>query len=212
MSDLDDLFKDIPIEQIAKQLGVSESQASAAVSAALPTLVKGLEANAQDPAAAAKLDKAIKSKSTSLVDGGISLGDVDPEDGAKIVKHIFGGKSNDVAATLGGLGGKDGLGPDLTKKLLAILAPIVLSWLLKKVTGGGSGSSGGGIGDILGQVLTGGSGGSSSGSSSSGGILEDVLGQVLSGAMGGSSSGGSSSGGLGGLDQLLGGLLGGGSR
>lgn len=204
MSDLDELFKELPIRQIAKQLGVSEAQASAAVSAALPTLVKGLEANAQDPAGAAKLDKAVKSKSTSLVEGGISLADVDPDDGAKIVKHIFGGKSNDVAATLGGLGGEGGLGSDLTKKLLAILAPIVMAWVLKKVTGGSSDSSGGGIGDILGQVLT----GSSGGSGSSGGVLEDILGSVLGGASGGSSS----SGGLGGLDQLLGGLLGGGSR
>ncbi len=210
MSDLDDLFDELPIKQIAKQLGVSEKQAAAAAAAALPTLVKGLEANAQDPAAAAKLEKAIKSKSTSLVDGGISLDDVDAEDGAKIVKHIFGGKSNDVAATLGGLGGKEGLGSDLTKKLMAILAPIVLAWILKKVTGS-SGSSGGGIGDILGQVLTGGSGGGSKPSSGGGGILEGVLGEVLGGALSGGSSS-SSSGGLGGLDQLLGGLLGGGSR
>ncbi len=212
MSDLDDLFDELPIKQIAKQLGVSEKQAAAAAAAALPTLVKGLEANAQDPAAAAKLEKAIKSKSTSLVDGGISLDDVDPADGAKIVKHIFGGKSNDVAATLGGLGGKDGLGQDLTKQLMAILAPIVLSWILKKVTGS-SGSSSGGIGDILGQVLTGAAGGSGGKSKTSGGggILEGVLGEVIGGALGGGNSS-SSSGGLGGLDQLLGGLLGGGSR
>lgn len=204
MSDLDDLFDELPIGQIAKQLGVSESQASAAVAAALPTLVKGLEANAQDPAGAAQLTKALSSKSTSLVDGGISLADVDPDDGAKIVKHIFGGKSNDVASKLGGLGGEGGLGSDLTKKLLAILAPIVLAWIVKKVTGGGgSDSSGGGIGDILGQVLGGSGGGSSN--SGSGGILEGVLGQVLGG-------GSSSSGGMGGLDDLLGGLLGGGSR
>jgi hypothetical protein len=206
MSDLDDLFNELPIGQIAKQLGVSEAEASTAVAAALPTLVKGLEANAKDPSGAAKLGKALKGKSTSLVEGGISLADVDTKDGEKIVSHIFGGKSDDVASKLGGLGDSGGLGSDLTKQLLAILAPIVLAWILKKVTGGGGSAetSEGGIGDILGQVLT----GSSGGGSSSGGILESVLGQVL----GGSSGGSSSSGGLGGLDQLLGGLLGGGSR
>lgn len=203
MSDLDDLFDQLPIGQIAKELGVDKTQASSAVAAALPTLVKGLQANAQDPAAALSLFSALQGKDASLVSGAISLADVDTKDGAKIVSHIFGGNGDEVASRLGGVGGSNGLGSDLSKKLLTILAPIVLAWLVKKVTGGGSSSSkaDGGIGDILGQVL--GGGGSSS---SGGGLLEGVLGQVLGG---GSSK---SSGGLGGLDDLLGGLLGGGSR
>lgn len=70
----------------------------------------------------------------------------------------------------------------LVAKLLPILAPIVLSYLAKQM--GQSGGSGGGI-------------------------LGSILGSILSGAASG--AGGSSSGGLG-LDDLLGGLLGGGTR
>jgi hypothetical protein len=59
-------------------------------------------------------------------------------------------------------------------------------------------SPGGGIGDVLGGLLSGG------GSGGSGGGLGDLLGGLL----GGSGSGGSG----GGLGDLLGGLLGGGKR
>lgn len=88
---------------------------------------------------------------------------------------------------------------------------------MKSMTGGGSKSSGGGIGDLLGGMMGGGSTQSQSGgglgdllggalgggSSSSGGGLGDLLG----GALGGGSS--SSAGGLG---DLMGGLLGGGAN
>ncbi len=213
MSNLNDLFNSLPIGEIAKQLGVSEADASVAVAAALPSLVKGLEANAQDPAGAASLLSALSSKDDSLLAGGINLGGVDVEDGAKIVSHIFGKNTDKVATKLGGIG--DGaLSSDLMKKLMAILAPIVLAWVVKNVLG--KATSGGGLGDILGQVVTGALGGAgestTSGKSKStkskkaepaGGGLGDILGSVLGGS--------SSSGGLG-LDGLLGGLLGGGKR
>lgn len=209
MSNLNDLFNSLPIGDIAKQLGVSEADASVAVAAALPSLVKGLEANAQDPAGAASLLSALSSKDDSLLAGGIDLGGVDVEDGAKIVSHIFGKNTDKVATKLGGIG--DGaLSSDLMKKVMAILAPLVLAWVVKNVVG--KATSGGGLGDILGQVVTGALGGGSGSTTKStkskkaepaGGGLGDILGSVLGGS--------SSSGGLG-LDGLLGGLLGGGKR
>lgn len=199
MSDFKELIANLPIDQIAANLGVSKRKANAAVGAAVPALLKGMQANAADPAGAASLTSAVESKDTSLVDGRISLADVDTEDGNKIVANIFGDNQSDVASKLSGLGGLDAGG---IQKLLGMLGPIVLAWLAKKKIS--DATSGGGIGDLLGGLLGGGSGGSSSKKKSSGGL------GGLGGLLGGLFGGGKSSGG--GLDDLLGGLLGGGKR
>src|SRR5690606_29372929 len=103
-----------------------------AVAAALPTLMSGLQANAQDPAGEASLLSALKDKDASLVKGGINIDDVDEKDGKKIVKNIFGSATPAVEERLGALDlGKDGL----MKQLLPILAPIVLSFIASKITG-----------------------------------------------------------------------------
>ncbi|WP_338888023.1 DUF937 domain-containing protein [Rhodococcus sovatensis] len=199
MASLDELLAQIPIGQIASKLGVDEETARSAVTRALPTLVGGLEANAQDPAGAASLENALQQhSSSSLLDGGIDIDQVDEADGEKIVSNVFGDKKTDVASALGGISG--GADSGLVAKVLPILAPIVLAYLAKRFTGGGqeagAQASGGGLGDLLGSVLgSGGSGGS--------GGLGGVLGGILGGGSGGSG---------GGLGDLLGGLLGGGKK
>ena len=105
------------------------------------------------------------------------------------------------AQALAGANSAAAVDQGLVKKLLPMLAPIVLSYLTSKVLGGGgktSGSaksSGGDLGSILGSVLGG----------NAGGGLGSILGSVLGGAA--SKGGGSSKGG--GLGDLLGGILGG---
>lgn len=207
MTDINDIFAQLPIGDIAKELGVSTDEASKGVALALPALVGGLHANASDPKGAASILGALEGKGTGLIDGGISLADVDTADGTKIVKHIFGAATPDVAAKLGGAGA---LSSTMMKKLLPILAPIVLSLVVKQMTSSKTKTtSGGGLQDILGGIL----GGATGGSSSSGGGIGDILGQVLDGAAsGGSSSKSASNDVLGGLGGLLGGLLGGGTK
>lgn len=197
MASLDDLLSQIPIDQIAQQLGVDQATAESAVKSALPTLVGGLGANAQDPAGAASLESALRSHAdTTLLDGGVDISKVDTGDGQKIVSNIFGSNTDQVASTLGGVNA--GAGNDLVKQLLPILAPIVLAYLAKQFTGGGAGAgtqnqaSGGGLGDLLGGLLGGGSG--------AGGGIGGALGGILGGSAGG------------GIGDLLGGLLGGGKR
>lgn len=89
---------------------------------------------------------------------------VDTQDGEKIVGHVFGGQQDQVANRLPGTANLGGVGGDLVRKLLPILAPIVMSYLAKKVLGGGqdSGAQGSlpspaGGGADLGSVLGGGS-------------------------------------------------------
>lgn len=181
MATLDDLLSQIPIGQIATKLGVDESSARSAVERALPSLVGGLEANAQDSSGAASLENALQKHAASgLLDGGIDIDRVDTADGAKIVSNVFGDKRNDVASTLGGISG--GADSALVAKVLPILAPIVLAYLAKRFTGGagtgGSGTSaGGGLGDLLGGIL-GSAGGAGGGL---GGGLGDLLGGLLGG-------------------------------
>ena len=203
MSNIDDLMAQIPIGQLASQLGVSEAEAEQAVRAALPALVGGMQANAQDPAGAASLQRAIGQHDGSLLEGGVDLGQVDTDDGAKIVHNIFGGNEDAVVNQLGGLGG---LGGGMISKLLPMLAPLLMSFLGKSFGGGGS--------DAPASAPA--SGGSSSGmgpgaapskpaeDSGDGGGLGDLLGGLLGGGGGG--------GGLGDIIGGLGGLLGGGKK
>ena len=110
----------------------------------------------------------------------------------RMLGHIFGGQQQEATQ---GLGQANGLGGDKTRMLLRILAPIVLAYLANHMFGGhrqqaatqdsgprGLGDvlgreaeqigqpQGGGLGDLLGQVLGGGNAGGL------GGILGGILG------------------------------------
>ncbi|MFJ4231858.1 DUF937 domain-containing protein [Cellulosimicrobium cellulans] len=183
MAGIDDILSTIPLDQLAGRLGVDEATAQQAVGAALPALLGGLRANAQDPAGAASLGEALTQHDPSLVEGGVNLDDVDTADGEKIVRHVFGSNEEAVVAQLAD---STGTQQGLLSKVLPALAPIALAFLAKQLGGkdSGAGSSpaaqegaGGGLGDLLGGLLGGGSGGS-------GGGLGDLLGG-LGGLLGG---------------------------
>ncbi|MBK8757800.1 MAG: DUF937 domain-containing protein [Actinomycetales bacterium] len=149
MSEIDQLLAQIPIEQLAEQLGVDEAQAQEATRAALPALLGGLQANVADPAGALSLGQALQQHDGSLFGDDVAdLGGIDTADGQKIVANIFGDNTDQVIQQLGGVSGRGG--SSLISKLLPILAPIVLAYLSKKL------QQSGGLGDILGQVLGGG--------------------------------------------------------
>jgi hypothetical protein len=198
MSAVDEIMQQIPLGQLAGQLGVDEQTAGAAAQQAIPALLGGLHANAQDPAGAASLEGALGNHSSNLIDGGVDLSQVDTGDGEKIVSNIFGGHADGVAQTLGSnLGGDQS---DLVRRLLPILAPIVMSYLAKRM-GGGSGVTG-----VLGSLLGGAMGGGAAGDAAGGGGLAGALGGLLGGQQAQPESG------AGGVLGMLGGLLGGGRR
>lgn len=214
MSGLDDILRSLPMDQLARQLGTDEATAAQAASMALPALLGGLQANAADPSGATSLEQAIGQHDDGLLDAGVDLDRVDTADGEKISSHIFGDNQDQVIQALGGAGGGNVSG-QLIRKLLPLLAPIVLSYLAKQMQGGGAGrSTGGGASTPSLPTQTQGGGGSAGGP----GSLQDMLGQVLGGAAGGSAaeagresgSGQGSAGSI--LTDLLGGLLGGGRR
>jgi hypothetical protein len=202
VSAVDEILQQIPLSQLAAKLGTDEQTAGAAAQQAIPALLGGLHANAQDPAGAASLEGALGQHSSALVDGGVDLDQVDPAEGQKIVGNIFGGHTDGVAQTLGGNLGGSGQG-DLVQRLLPLLAPVVLSYLAKQM-GGGAGGAGGVGGGLLGSVLGGLAGGGPAGG---GGGVADVLGGLIGGGQQGQAGPGG-----GGVTDLLGGLLGGGRR
>ena len=168
MSSIDDILANIPINSLADQLGVDPATAESAVREALPALVGGMQANAADPQGAASLAGAVDSHSPEAGRGRRNLDDIDTGDGEKIVGHVFGENTGAVAQTLGGNLGGNG---DLIKKLLPILAPIVLSYLSQKMRGGAAqqgADCGGGSSDLLGSVLGGLGGGQGQGQSGGG--------------------------------------------
>ena len=171
---IDDLMTQIPIDQLAGKLGLSEEETKAALNQALPALVSGMAANAQDPAGLSSLSKALGKHDNDLLDGGIDFDQVDTDDGQKIVKSVFGDNQDAVTQQLAGAQSFSG---GSMAKLLPMLAPLVMTYLAKSAKGsGGGGGGGGGLGDILGGLL----GGSGSGSGGGGG-LGDILGGLLGG-------------------------------
>ena len=186
MSAVDDILTDIPMDQLATLLGVDEATAEQATRQAIPALLGGMQANAEDPAGAASLAGALGDHPSELIDGGVNLDQVDSADGEKIVGNVFGPNQDQVAQTLGSnLGGQSG---GLIQRLLPILAPIVLAYLSKRLMGqagsqnnpfgGAGGGSGNPLNDMLNSMLGGGASGGGAGQSAAGSIL-DMLGGML---------------------------------
>ncbi|QMU97134.1 DUF937 domain-containing protein [Microbacterium esteraromaticum] len=190
---LDEILKQVPIDDIAERFGVSPDVARQAVQEGGATLLGGLAKNAETDEGSAAIEKALNRHGG--FSGASKVDDVDQADGEKIVKHVFGDRQGEVTETLN-KSEKTAGGIDFGK-LLPILAPIIMG-IIANMNKGKSGGAGGGLGDILGGLLGGGQGSSSG---SAGGGLGDILGGLLGGGQGSSSGGG--------LGDILGGLLGG---
>ena len=161
---VDEIVQKLPVDQIAQQLGVDPAKAREAIGLAVPAILGGMQANAQDPGGEKSLAEALGQHDDDLADGVLdgndSIDRVDTADGDKIVGHIFGDNRDQVVNQLSGA---SGLGGGLVGKLLPMLAPVIMSYIAKRLLGGGGGggsgrggSHGGGLADVLGQVLGGG--------------------------------------------------------
>lgn len=200
MAGLGDILKMLPIDDIAKQLGVDPSTASQAVEEGSATILGGLAKNAQTPEGASAIEQAL-GKHDGLGDS-VDVQNVDTADGGKILTHIFGADKDKVQQEL--TSNNKTAGIDFGK-LLPVLAPIVMGMLAKNKSAAPAGQGGGGIMDAIGGLLGGGNGGG-------GGGITDLLG----GLFGGDNSADEdpnaqkkdSGGPLGGITDMLGGLFG----
>jgi len=202
MAGLDDLMNQIPVADIASKLGADESQVSEAISTLVPTLLGTLQENVvADDIDSSELEAVVVAEGESdLLVGGVNVDQLDEDQGSQIVASLFGGNDTDqVASALSGAGAPGG---DLIKRLLPMLAPIVLAYVGKQFSQNSGGAQaqaapGGGMADILGSILGGAAGG--------GGGANNPLGAILGSVLGG---GQSNQGGA--LGSILGGLLRGG--
>jgi hypothetical protein len=202
MAGLDDLFNQIPVADIANKLGADEGEVNQAIQTLVPTLLGTLHENvAADDIDSVHLEKTVIAEGESdLLDGGVNVDQLDENQGNQLVASLFGGNdTNQVASALAGGGAPGG---DLIKRLLPMLAPIVLAYVgrqfqQRSAQGAGAGAQAqaapsGGIGDVLGSIL---GGGAPAGGNNP---LGSILGSVLGGGQGGA------------LGNILGGLLRGG--
>ena len=83
MSAVDDILADIPMNQLAAQLGVDQATAEQAARQAIPALLGGLQANSEDPAGAMSLAGALGDHPSDLIDGGVDLNQVNANDGER---------------------------------------------------------------------------------------------------------------------------------
>ena len=153
-SAVEEILGQLPLPQLAAQLGVDPQTAAQAAAAVIPSLIGGLQHNADQGQEQAIAGALAQHSSSNLFDSGsVDLNSVDTADGAKIVQHIFGDQSTQLAHAIGQ---KTGASGSLVNQLLPILAPIVLAYLAKKLTGSQQAGGGGMLGSILGGILSGG--------------------------------------------------------
>lgn len=205
MSEIQQLLGQMPIQQIAQQAGVGEDEARQAIEAIVPALVGGMQANAHDPAGAQSLAGALGAHAGRLDER--LAGSIDPADGQKIVHNVFGDNTEQIARAAGG---GSALGP-IIQKILPIVAPIVIAWIANKFFGQGGQAQGGQAQSGQGQAAP----QPGTPAEQPGGGLDDLLGGILGGGSASQQGGRGQQGGsgpLGPLGDILGGLLGGGRR
>lgn len=189
---------------LGKSLGLDSAQTQSAMQALLPALSSGLKRQAGSAqglrALAAAVDR--DGHDRYLDSPEMAASDEGLQDGNSILGHLLGSKDASRAVA-DHASQSTGIGADLLKKMLPMLANLAMGAVARNMRGGGSGS-GGMLGDILGGVL-GGMGGSQP-KRGGGGLLSSMLGSLLGGgrkgAMGLQGRQQPQSGGLGGLGDL----------
>ncbi len=162
-------------QQAGASLGLDQSQTQSAIAALLPAISSALKKNTQNPQGLAGLLGALQNGNHGqyLEQPELMGRDETITDGNAILGHLFGSK--DVSrAVAGHAAQKTGIGPDLLKKLLPMVATMAMGSLgqqtrqpsmqqqlaslaLDKMMGGGQQqTSASGLGGLLGGLLGGG--------------------------------------------------------
>lgn len=187
------------LQSMAKELGVSETQATSAAEALAPAVLGGFKKQAQSqPGGLEGLGGLLGQLGGSgLLEQVLGPQPTDVSRGNEVLGQIFGSK--DVSrAVAQNAASQSGLDPSLLKKMLPMLAMLVTGYMAKQASGGASaaqqapsdGGLGGGLGGLLGGLLGGGASGTSQGAPASGGLasmldlngdgnpLDDIMGMI----------------------------------
>ena len=145
------------LQSVAKELGVSETQAESGAAALLPAILGGFKKQAQSqPQGVAGLGGLLQQLGGgSLLDNVLAPQPTDVSRSNDVLGQIFGSKEVSRAVAQNA-SSQSGLDPGLLKKMLPMLAMLVTGYMAKQ---GGqaaatqSAPTGGGLGGMLGSLL-----------------------------------------------------------
>jgi len=163
-------------QQVGQQFGLDQQQSQSAISALLPAISSAMKQNTNNPQGLAGLLGALQNGNHSqYLENPTQLGQPQATtEGNAILGHLFGSKdvSRGVASHAAE---KTGIGADVLKKMLPMVAMMAMGSLGKQTNGAGMFNAGGGMKGMLAQMaiqqVTGGSS-----KSGLGGLLGGLLG------------------------------------
>ncbi|MEQ1757102.1 MAG: DUF937 domain-containing protein [Vicinamibacterales bacterium] len=160
------------LSSMARELGVSESQAASGAAALLPAILGGFKKQAQaQPTGLDGLGGLIGALGGGgLLDDVLSPQPTNVGRGNDVLGQIFGSK--DVSRSVAqNAASQSGLDPALLKKMLPMLAMLVTGFMAKQAGAAAApAASGGGLGDLLGGLLGGSGAAAQRGAVASGGL------------------------------------------
>ena len=152
------------LQSMARELGISEADASRGAAALAPMILGGFKKQAQaQPTGLEGLGGLLGQLGGSgLLEDVLSPQPTDVNRGNDVLGQIFGSK--DVSRTVAqNASAQSGLDPGILKKMLPMLAMIITGYIASQRGTGPSRATTGGVGGLLGGILSGGAGGGSSG-------------------------------------------------
>ncbi len=143
------------VSALSGKASVPEDQMTQALLQALPSMLGKMQTNAQTKSGADSLLKALDQHDLSEEDIVKLIKSADMDDGVKILNHIYGDEKK-TAAVQKEVAQKTGIEPAKIAKIMAIVAPILLTTLAKtnkKANKTQTVSNSDGLADLLGGVM-----------------------------------------------------------
>ena len=142
------------LEQVSGMLGVDDKSAESAIEVVLPMLLKGMKGQMQNEDTKYGFLQALNDHSKDdTQDLKKAVRNVDVDDGAKIVNHLFGAVEQEEVAAQAKK--RSGLDTKTILKIMAILAPILMSKMGKAAKTETEKSSSGDMISVVGGLLDG---------------------------------------------------------
>jgi hypothetical protein len=182
------------MQLLARQFNLNQQQTQLAMEALLPAFSEGLKRNTSDPMGMGGFLQAMASGNHAkyFEDATNAFSQSGVSDGNGILGHLFGNKdvSRAVAAQAASA---TGIGSEILKQMLPVIASMVMGGLFKQSTGQMSSAAGMGtnpIGEIIEQMMKQGMGtGSQQQAPQSSSPMDNPLGKILEGMLGGTLGG-----------------------
>jgi len=177
------------LRTMAKQFGLNEAQMEQAMAALMPAFSTGLKRNASNPMDMSNFLSALAGGNHAQYFENMqnAFSPQGKQEGNGILGHLFGSKevSRAVAAQAEAA---TGIGQEIFKQMLPVLASSIMGGLFKQSTGQGRADAMGGsnpIGDLMSEMMRQGMGGGQAKPAPKASPMDNPLGQILEGMFGG---------------------------